>query len=370
MKRISIYLLIIASVIFSNCKKDKDTAQSETPPIEVSEVYTDSVVIHKDYPGTLSAIQSVAIVARVDGYLRKQLFKAGDFVRQGTPLFIIESTQYQDAVAEASAQLATAKSNYEYASRHYNAMLQALKGEAVSQMEVLSAKNSLEQSEASIRQAEAALQNAKTNLSYCTVRAPFSGYMSDAQLKPGAYLDGAASPVTLATIYDNSQLNANFQIADAAYIDMFTKQEGDAKLNLSHIPLTFAEDLPHEYYADLSYIAPTIDTSTGTMLLQAKVDNPYNELKNGMYTTVSLPYRNEPKAILVKDASIGTDQKGKYLYIVNDSNKVVYMPIEVGDIVNDTLRVVESGVKPGMKYVTKAMLKVRPGMTVKPILTK
>jgi multidrug efflux pump subunit AcrA (membrane-fusion protein) len=106
------------------------------------------------------------------------------------------------------------------------------------------------------------------------------------------------------------------------------------------------------------------------MLLQAKVDNPYNELKNGMYTTVSLPYRNEPNAILVKDASIGTDQKGKYLYIVNDSNRVVYMPIEVGDIVNDTLRVIESGVKPGMKYVTKAMLKVRPGMTVKPILTK
>lgn len=370
MKNIPLYLLIMISFTLLSCKKENDKTPTETPPIEVAEIYTDSVVIHKDYPGTLSAIQSATIVARVDGYLRKQLFKAGDYVRQGSPLFLIEDTQYRDAVTEAAAQLATAKSNYEYASRHYAAMQQALKGEAVSQMEVLSAKNSLEQSEASIRQAEAALQDARTSLGYCTVRAPFSGYMSDAQLKPGAYLDGAATPVTLATIYDNSQLNANFQIADAAYINMFTGQQGDTKLDMKHIPLTFAEDLPHQYVADMSYIAPTIDTSTGTMLLKAKVDNPYNELKNGMYVTVSLPYRDEPDAMLVKDASIGTDQKGKYLYVVNDSNKVVYTPIVVGELVNDTLRVIESGVKPGMKYVTKALLKVRPGMKIKPIQTK
>lgn len=106
------------------------------------------------------------------------------------------------------------------------------------------------------------------------------------------------------------------------------------------------------------------------MILKASIDNRYNELKDGMYATVSLPYAFEPNAILIKDASIGTDQLGKYVYVVNDSNKVVYTPIEVGETVNDTLRIVNKGLSPRSKYVTKALLKVRDGQTVTPRLTE
>ena len=88
-----------------------------------------------------------------------------------------------------------------------------------------------------------------------------------------------------------------------------------------------------------------------------------------MYATVSLPYGFEPNAILIKDASIGTDQLGKYIYTVNDSNKVVYTPIEVGETVNDTLRIVTKGITADTKYVTKALLKVRDGQTVDPRMT-
>ena len=83
-----------------------------------------------------------------------------------------------------------------------------------------------------------------------------------------------------------------------------------------------------------------------------------------------LPYAVDPKAILIKDASIGTDQKGKYVYVVNDDNKVVYTPIEVGELIDDTMRIVTEGLTPDSRYVTKALLKVRDGMTVKPIDTK
>ena len=61
----------------------------------------------------------------------------------------------------------------------------------------------------------------------------------------------------------------------------------------------------------------------------------------------------------LRDASIGTDQLGKYLYIVNDSNVVRYRPIEVGQLVDDTLRQVTAGISPKDSYVTSALLKVR-----------
>ena len=106
------------------------------------------------------------------------------------------------------------------------------------------------------------------------------------------------------------------------------------------------------------------------MELKCRIKNTYNELKPGMFVQVKLPYASTSDAILVKDSSIGSDQLGKYLYVVNDSNKVVYTPIKVGDVYQDSMRIVLSGLTPKSRYVTKALLKVRDGMTVKTRMTK
>jgi hypothetical protein len=74
--------------------------------------------------------------------------------------------------------------------------------------------------------------------------------------------------------------------------------------------------------------------------------------------------------MLVKDASIGTDQSGHYLYTIDASNKVNYTPIEVGELVNDTMRIVTGGLDANARYVTKALLKVRAGVEVNPRLVK
>ena len=96
-------------------------------------------------------------------------------------------------------------------------------------------------------------------------------------------------------------------------------------------------------------------------------DNKDGELKSGLYVTITLPYSEKKDAVLVRDASIGTDQLGKYLYIVNDSNIVRYRHIEPGQLVDDTLRQVISGIEPNERYVTTALLKVRDGMSITPI---
>ena len=74
--------------------------------------------------------------------------------------------------------------------------------------------------------------------------------------------------------------------------------------------------------------------------------------------------------MLVKDASLGTDQLGRYLYTVNDSDRVVYTPVKVGELYDDSLRIVTSGITPSTRYVTRALLKVRDGMAIRPVLTK
>lgn len=371
MKTHNAIILAALALSFASCsKKDKNASGSEPMPVDVAEAVVDTVLLSKSYPGTLNSVNSVDIVGRVNGTLLQQLYASGDAVKKGQVLFKIEDTKYIDAVDQAEAALTNARSAYDYNSVHYAAMAKALESDAVAQIQVLEAKSALEQSEAQIKNAEAALQTARTNLGYCTVRAPFDGAVSKPVYSEGAYIGGEGAPVKMAEIYDNTSFNANFYIEDGSYIRSLANENNRSKIDYDSVPVKFSEPLPHNYSGRLIYMAPSIDTATGTLLLRVRVYSPYGELRNGMYCTVDLPYKFEPAAVMIKDAAISTSQTNKYIYVVNDSNRVVYTPIEVGDLVNDTMRVVTSGLKGGEKYVSRALLKVRPGIEVKPILTK
>lgn len=367
----TIILLAAAALIGASCshKAENGSATGSAEKVDVAYPVVDSVMLHNTYPGYLIANREVELVARVDGYLLSHPYKSGDFVRKGTVLFQIEDRNYRDAVVQAQAALETARANREYAASRYAAMKRALESDAVSEMEVAQAKSTLEEAEASVKNARASLQTAETSLSYCTVRAPFDGHVTTVFHDDGSYLSGAGAPVSLAKIFDDAVMVVKFSVEDTGYLDMLQSQK-EKGLDLSKIPVSFSEKLPHEYTCDLSYLAPQIDTSTGTMTVQATINNPYGELKSGMYAKVDLPYRFEPAAVMVLDAAIGTDQLGDYLYTVNDSNRVVSTPVKTGQTVADTLRIINSGITPDTRYVTKALLKVRDGMTVDPVAVK
>ncbi len=362
---IFIFFIVSSLLGCSHGEKERFTAQAQS--VDVAYPVIDSVVLYRSYPGFLSAKSEVDIIARVNGYLTSTGYANGRFVHKGQILFTIEDSQYRDAVNQAQAQLETAHSNNVYATNQYEAMKKALASDAVSQMDVIQAESNMNESRASIKSAEAALQTALTNLSYCTVRAPFSGHISAAIVDVGTYLNGEAAPVTLAKLYDDKTVNANFAIEDNSYLKMLSSGNNRKNIDYTRIPIKFNKPLTHSYTGNLDYMSPGIDTGTGTLRLRASIDNPHGELRSGMFVTVEMPYNAIPEAVLVKDASIASDQSGQYLYTVNDSDIVVYTPIETGELFHDTLRIVTKGITTQSRYVTKAMLKVRDGMKVKPV---
>lgn len=359
-----------AASLLTACHKDKKTDTDSIPEINVAEATTDSVVLHKDYPGYLEARQKADVVGEVSGRLLTKNFESGSYVTKGQVLFTIESTKYRDAVEQAQASLQTATSQRDFYAQQSSAMQKAFESDAVSKMELLQSQSSLREAEASIRNAQASLENARTMLAKCTVRAPISGYISLNELSVGNYINGEGNPQKLASIYDNTLFDATFSIEADQYRSLLGTENSGSGALYRNMPLKFQTPMLHDYAADLYYVAPSVNSSTGSLNLVGSVRNINNELKDGMYVTVSLPYGTSPHAVLVKDAALSTDQLGKYLYVVNDSNKVVYTPVTVGQIYQDSLRVIEKGIKPGDKYVTQALLTVRNGMTVKPRLQK
>ena len=352
------------------CHKKDKMPREEERPVDVAEAFADSVVLFKTYPGYIMAEYSADVVGLVNGTILTRNYEQGSYVNKGQVLFTIDPTLYKDAVDRAEATLRSNQSSLEYARSHYAAVKKALEDDAVSKMEVYQAESDFKTAEANVNDSRAALHTAQVNLGYCTVKAPISGYVSASTLSPGNYISGSASPVKLAEIYDNNSLYAVFEIEESQY-NIMNRAAGSLDSPLyNDIPLIFDTPLKHDYKADLVYQAPSIDRQTGTITLKGKVENKDNELKQGMYVTVKLPYGENPKATLVKDAAIASDQLGKYMYVVNDSDMIVKRRIDAGEIFQDSLRVINSGILPGDKYITRALLTVRAGEKVKPVLTK
>lgn len=357
-----------ALLLVASCQHtEKRGTEGAEENISVATPEVRSVMLYTEYPGYLTANKTVDVMAKVNGEILTKNYDSGGAVKAGQSLFTIDASVYRDRVAQAQASLATAESERDYASEHYAAVKKALESDAVSKMEVVQAESAYEQAVASVKTARAALETAQRNLGYCNVTAPIAGRVTTDALNAGNYVSGEASPVKLATIYDNTSMSAHFAIEDERYLDLINSREAHDSLGLDHVPVSFSESLPHTYTGAVSYMAPNLKESTGTMNVECKIDNPYDELRAGMYVKIRLPYSRVENAILVKDASIGSDQLGKYLYVVNDSDRVVYTPIQVGQLYDDTLRVVTSGLNATDRYVTKALLKVRDGMKVNPV---
>ena len=363
------YIFLVMSVL-TGCKEKKDTGAMKGMPtlaISVAKPIVKDITLTKDYPGYLTTEKTVNLVARVNGTLQSVSYAPGGRVKKGQLLFVIEPTLYNDKVAQAEAELKTAQAQLEYARNNYSRMKEAVKSDAVSQIQVLQSESSVTEGVAAVSNAEAALSTARTNLGYCYVRAPFDGTISKSTVDIGSYVGGSLQPVTLATIYKDDQMYAYFNVADNQWLEMSMNNQQPTKDLPKKIMVQLGKEGTESYPATLDYLSPNVDLNTGTLMVRANFDNPQGVLKSGLYVSITLPYGEADHAILVKEASIGTDQLGKFLYAVNDSDIVHYRHIEIGQLINDTLRQVLGGLSPQERYVTEALMKVRDGMKIKPI---
>ena len=369
MNKIIITLITASALSLAACKEKSRPAETPIPSISVATPEIKDITLTKNYPGYLSSEKTVNLVARVNGYLRISHLNPGAKVKQGDLIFVIEPDTYEDNVTQAEAALKTSQAQLDYARSNYERMKEAAKSGAVSQIQVLQAQSTAAEMEASVRNATAELNTARTNLGYCYIRAPFDGRITRASYDVGNYINGSVQPVTLATLYKDDLMYVNFNIEDNQFMKMMMiAAQNDSTVKIpQEVVVHLGQDGQQTYTGHLDYLSPNVDLSTGTLNVRANLDNKEGTLKSGLYVTITLPYSEQKNAILVRDASIGTDQLGKYLDVVNDSNSVRYRPIEPGQLVDDTLRQVTSGIQPGERYVTTALLKVRDGMSIKPI---
>ncbi len=375
--RLSLFLSILVPTVSGlySCREKPAQTEKSALPIRVARPEVRSILLTKQYPGYLKADKTIQLVARVSGTLLKRNYTPGVAVKAGQTLFLIDPSTYRQQVDEARANLKNAQANLNYAQATYERTKKAAQSNAVAQIQVIQTQAEYEQAAAQVRQMEAALQLAEITLGYCTIKAPYGGHVSLNTYDEGNYINAAENPV-LATLYKDDTLYAYFNVSENQMLLRNNNEHSpqtDSLLN--HATLQFPalkeadgkEENSIPKIGRLEYVSPNITLSTGTLQLRAELPNPTGELRDGMYVIVTLPYAREEQALLIPDASIGHDLSGPYLYTVGRGDTLSLRHIEIGQLVDDTMRLVTGGLSPDDRYVVHAQLKVRSGMKINPI---
>ena len=352
-----------------------------SPIVEVVQVQQEDVPIYGEWIGTLDGFTNADVRAQVTGYLLKQGYEEGKFVKQGQLLFQIDPRPFQAALDQEQGQLAQAKAmlaNAQAVQRRTELDVERYtplaKEQAASQQDLdnavqnnLAALATVETAKAQIKTHEAAVETAKINLEFTRLVAPIEGIAGQAQLQVGALVTPSSGVVTSVSTVD--PIKAFFTVSEPQYLAWrqrfpteASRWEADKKLKLQLI-LADGSTYPHDgtfYFADRQ-----VNESTGAIRIAGLFPNPNNILKPGGYAKVRAVIQTELGALLVPQRAVSELQGGYQVAVVDADNKVNIRTVTVGAQV-DRRCVIASGLNPGERVVVEGVQKVRTGVRVNP----
>ena len=331
----------------------------------VEEVKTSAADMQTTYPAIINGIQDVEIRPKTSGFLTKINVTEGQTVQAGQVLFVIDNETFQAQVRQAQAAVNTAQSQVSTAKLTFENSQQLFDSHVIGEYELQTAENTYKSAQAGLAQAQAALASARENLSFCFVKSPAKGVVGTLPFKKGALV--SASNV-LTHVSDISQMEVYFSMTEKDMLAM-SKADGGLKSAIEQFPpvkLQLIDGTMYGYDGRVAAISGVIDQATGSVQLKAHFPNPESLLKSGGSGTIIVP-RSSEGAIIIPQSVVSEVQNKKFVYVLNDSNKVVYTEITVAPQNDGNNFIVTGGLNVGDKYVTNGITKLSDQMEIVPI---
>jgi RND family efflux transporter MFP subunit len=363
----------MVAVMLAACSEENKYVAPPPPQVTVATPVQQAVTQYLQFTGNTASINSVDLVARVEGFLMSIDYKDGAVMKKGDRLFLIQQDTYQADLDQAKAQLASAQAQLTNNEAEYQRQATLGQQDFSSQATVDKARAARDEAIASVDAAKANVEIATINLGYTTVTAPFDGIVTR-HLADVGQLVGHSQPTTLATIVEMDPIYAYFNIGEneVLRIKQALAAQGRTIEDVKQIEIDLGlqnegDDYPHK--GRLDYVSPEVDPATGTLLVRGVFDNPKLALLPGLFVRVRIPAKQIPNAFLVADTAIGTAQQGKYVLVVNKDNVVEQKIVTVGQQIGEN-RVIESGLTADDRVVVGGIQRATPGAKVAPVEAK
>jgi membrane fusion protein (multidrug efflux system) len=329
-------------------------------PVTVISVDPKSVPISAEAVAQTEGAREVEIRPRVGGILLKRLYEEGAAVKAGQPMFLIDPIPYQNALAQAKAQLTEQKARIEQTRREENRLQELLSTKSISQREYDNAVSENAIANATLQQAEVRVRDAKLNLSYTTVTAPVKGISGRRQLSEGVLVQANTSLLT--TIIQLSPIWVRFSLSDNELIKLGGYL---SEKNVINITLILPDGTEYDQSGKLNFAARQIDPSLGTQQLRATFDNSAQRLLPGQFVRVRVTTGEHKGVFLVPQVAVLTSDLGRAVYVVNEKNEAIMRPVVTGNWIGKDWVILE-GLKAGDKVIVDNLIKLRPGTPVSP----
>ena len=363
------FILLVAFAIFcalAGCSKEP---QAPPPPaVEVMTVIQKDVPVYHEWIGTLDGMVNATIRAQVQGYLIRQNYREGDFVKRGQILFEIDPRSFQAALEQAKGQLEAQQARWSTAKANLARVRPLAEQNAVSKKDLDDSIGTEQAARAAVFSAQATVDKAKLDLDFTRINSPVDGIAGIAKAQIGN-LVGPGGMEELTTVSTIQPIKVFIQVSEQEYLQSLRNaqsgQSMEQRLGRLAVELILADGSVYPHKGTFGFADRQVDVKTGTIRLACTFPNPGNLLRPGQYGRIRVATSVLKDALLVPQRAVAETQ-GKYMVaVVGPDNKADIRPVKAGERV-DSLWVILEGLKPGERVVVEGIQKVRPGMPVAP----
>ncbi|MBE9583193.1 efflux RND transporter periplasmic adaptor subunit [Mucilaginibacter sp. JRF] len=359
MKHTSIYVLAVtATLTWSACgSKQQQAGPPPATSISVVEAKKTPAAYYDNFQGIVVALNTVELRSQVSGFITGIFFKEGEVVEKGKALYEIDRRKYLAAYQQAQANVLSAKANLLKAQKDIDRYNMLLKNDAVARQTVDQASAAYETAKSQVAVANAALESARTDLSYATITAPFTGRIGISQVRLGAQVTpgttllntiSAENPVGIDVVINEQQLDRFY------------------KLMKSSTDSTFKLQLPNgQMYGSKGKILAVdrgVNNQTGSTIVRIQFPNPNKELKDGMSGVLQVLNNDSGDRIQIPYKAV-VEQMGEFFVFTAQDSIALQHKVTLGPRVNADV-IVLNGINEGDKVITEGIQRLRDSSKV------
>ena len=290
--------------------------------------------LSRQFTASIKGRQSVEIRPQVSGTITQVCINEGAKVEKGQPLFVIDQVPYQAALETAVANVKSAEASVANARMTVDSKQVLYDNKIISDFDLQTSRNALQEAEAALAQAKAQETNARNDLSYTVVKSPVDGVTGMLPYRVGALVDASISE-PLATVSDDAEMYVYFSMTENQILAL-VRQYGTLDETLKHmsdVELLLSDGQPYAHKGKVDAISGTIDSGTGAVSLRATFPNPERMLRNGGNGTVVFPYVRDSVLVIPQEATYEIQDK-IFAYRVVDgkatSTQITVFPVNDG----------------------------------------
>lgn len=354
-----------AGALLMACSSSADSKQQKAQAagphavsVAVAPVQRQDVPVYLSGLGSVTAFYTSNIKSRVDGQIMRVNFQEGQFVKEGELLIEIDARPYQVQLEQMQAQLFKDQASLRDAKLNYDRYVTLLPSGSIAQQQVDTQKSTVDQLDGQVRTDQAQIDNAKLQIVYCHITAPFSGRVGLRQVDPGNIVHAAdTNPMLILT--QLQPIAVIFTLPE----DQLQSVSQRMKQGTLEVDAFSRDDQTKLAAGKLQTIDNEIDPTTGTAKLKAVFDNKDDKLWPNQFVNAELLLETRKNSTTVPTAAILRGPQGTYVYAVNSDKTVQDKAVTVSLTQGDTT-VVTSGLNPGDTVVTDGQDKLQRGSRI------